>query len=165
MPEKRRRRSFTCTNLNMQASKQEAGKQHKHRACEVTFTLDVITPTVLYGTILDFPVGRTDLSQSALQFSQEVSILQTAGFTIDVVDLETQLLHHLKVVVDDKGLGKLGVEAVHDFFCPADLKDARFIARNFFKNILKFTSVQRNIRFHRCEEHVQNLKSGEEHPV
>lgn len=91
--------------------------------------------------------------------------MQTAAVTIDVVNLETQLLHHLKVVVDDKRLGKLGAEAVHDFFCPADLKGARCKAGDFFKNILKFTSVQRNIHFHRCEEHVQDLKTGEEHPV
>lgn len=74
----------------------------------------------------------THLSQRALQFPQEVGVLHTAGITVDVVDLKTQLLHHFKVVVNDKRLGKLGVEAVHDLLRPANLTDMRGKVSNSF---------------------------------
>lgn len=49
------------------------------------------------------------LSQGTLQFSKVVSILQTAAFAVNVVNFKPQLLHHFKVVVDDKSLGKLRI--------------------------------------------------------
>lgn len=60
--------------------------------------------------------------------------MHTAGITVNVVDLETQLLHHLKVVVDDKCLRKLGVETVHDPLCPANLTDTRSKVKTFYFN-------------------------------
>lgn len=79
------------------------------------------------------PQRPTHLSQRALQFPQEVGILHTAGVVVDVVDLKAQLLHHLKVVVDDKRLGKLGVEGVHDLLGSADLTDTRGKIRTYFE--------------------------------
>ena len=61
------------------------------------------------------------LSHSTLHFSQEVSFLQTAVFAVDVVHFKLQLLHHLKVVVDDKLLGEAWIKAVVYFLCPANL--------------------------------------------
>lgn len=66
-------------------------------------------------------VKRANLSQGTFQLSQEVSILQTAVVAVYVVYFKPQLLHHLKVVVNDKSLGKLGIKAVLDFLCPANL--------------------------------------------
>lgn len=47
--------------------------------------------------------------------------MQAACLAVDVIHFKPQLLHHLEVVVDDKGLGKLGVKAVIDFLCPTNL--------------------------------------------
>lgn len=63
-----------------------------------------------------------DLSQGTLQFTQEVGFLQTAVFAVDVIDFKPELLHHLKVVVNDERFGELGVQAVHDLLRPANLK-------------------------------------------
>lgn len=89
----------------------------------------------------------TDLSQCALQFSQEIGVLHTAGIAVNVIDLETQLLHHLKVVVDDKGLGKLGVETVHDFFRPPNLTDARGKVRTCCTSNTETTIFERSCYF------------------
>lgn len=64
---------------------------------------------------------QANLSQGTLQFSQEVSVTQAGILTVYVVHFKPQLLHHLKVIVDDKCLGKLWAEAVQDFLRPANL--------------------------------------------
>ncbi len=47
--------------------------------------------------------------------------MQAAVVAVNVVHFKPQLLHHLKVVVNDKRLGKLGIKAVLDCLCPANL--------------------------------------------
>lgn len=67
-----------------------------------------------------------NLSQGTFQFSEKVGFLQTAVFTVDVIQFKPELLHHLKIVVNEKRFGELGVQAVHDFLRPADLKRLGF---------------------------------------
>lgn len=76
-----------------------------------------------------------NLSQGAFQFSQEVSFLQAAVVTVDVIQFKPELLHHLKIVVNDKGFGELGVQAVHDFLRPANLK------RDGFQSLVSLTKI------------------------
>lgn len=67
------------------------------------------------------------LSQCAHQFPQEVSILQIAAdIVVNVEHLKLQVLHCLKVVVNDKSLGEFGVEAVHDSLRPTNLNQKSF---------------------------------------
>lgn len=47
--------------------------------------------------------------------------MQAADVAVNVVQFKPQLLHHLKVVVNHKSLGKLGIEAVLDFLRPSNL--------------------------------------------
>lgn len=47
--------------------------------------------------------------------------MQAAVVTVDVVHIELQLLHHLKVIVDNEGLGEAGVEAVLYYLCAPKL--------------------------------------------
>lgn len=60
------------------------------------------------------PLAVPYLAQGDLQLAQEVVVAQVDGFVVDVVNGEYQLLHHFEIVVDDKLLGKLGVEAILD---------------------------------------------------
>lgn len=76
-----------------------------------------------------------NLSQGAFQFSQKVGFLQAAVVTVDVVHFKPELLHHLKIVVNDKGFGELGVQAVHDFLRPANLK------RGGFQSLVSFSKI------------------------
>ena len=64
---------------------------------------------------------KANLAQSALQLSQEVSLLQITVFTVNIVHFQPQLLHHLKVVVQDEALGKFRIKAVLDFLRSANL--------------------------------------------
>lgn len=70
---------------------------------------------------MNLELKKANLSQSALHLSQKVSILQTRVVTVNVVDFKSQLLYHLKVVVQDEVLGKRGIKAVLDFLCSANL--------------------------------------------
>lgn len=78
-----------------------------------------------------------NLSQGTLQLSQEVSLLQTAVFSINIVHFKPQLLHHLKVVVEDNRLGKLGTEAVLDFLRATNLTQTHFTVRDFLLGTFK----------------------------
>lgn len=60
------------------------------------------------------PLAVSYLAQGDLQLAQEVVVTQVDGFIVNVVNAKYQLLHHFKIVVDDKLLGKLGVEAILD---------------------------------------------------
>ena len=81
----------------------------------------------------NFDQKRANLSQSTLQFSQEVSIFHAAVFTVNVVEFKPQLLHHLKVVVQDEALGELGIKAVLDFLCSSDLTQTCVLESSTFQ--------------------------------
>lgn len=67
------------------------------------------------------PVAVSYLAQGDLQLAQEIVVTQVDGFIVDVVNAKYQLLHHFKIVVDDKLLGKLGVEAILDLLSACHL--------------------------------------------
>lgn len=58
--------------------------------------------------------------------------MQAAVLTVDVVHFKLQLLHHLKVVVDDKRLGEAGIKGVLYFLCPANLTQTRYRVNDLF---------------------------------
>lgn len=66
------------------------------------------------------------LAQGDLQLPQEVVITQVDGFVVDVIDPKYQLLHHFEIVVDDKLLGKLGIEAILDLLRARHLLGSTF---------------------------------------
>lgn len=61
------------------------------------------------------------LSQCALNPPQEVIILQIDRPVVYVIDTQLQLLHLLKVVVQEQLLGELGVLAVFYLLCAVQL--------------------------------------------
>lgn len=61
------------------------------------------------------------LAQRTLQFSKEVVVAEINGGVVNVVNSKFQLLHNFKVVVNDKLLCKLGVEAILDLLGAAEL--------------------------------------------
>lgn len=61
------------------------------------------------------------LAQGDLQLPQEVIVTQVNSFVVDVINPKLQFLHYFKVVVDDKLLCKLWVEAILDFLCAGHL--------------------------------------------
>lgn len=88
-----------------------------------------------------------NLSQGTFQFSKKVGFFQTEVFTVDVIHFKPELLHHLKIVVNDKRFGELGVQAVHDSLCPANLKRYRFQSHvPLFKVVLIFTAFIPNLK-------------------
>lgn len=72
------------------------------------------------------------LAQGDLQLAQEVVVAQVDGFVVDVVNAEYQLLHHFEIVVDDKLLGKLGVEAILDLLRARHLLGKKKINTPYF---------------------------------
>lgn len=61
------------------------------------------------------------LAQRALQLSKEVIIAEINGFVVNVINSKFQLLHHLKVVINEKLLCKLGAEAILDLLGASEL--------------------------------------------
>lgn len=68
------------------------------------------------------------LAQRAFDLPQEVVISQVVGVVVDVVHAKLEPLHHLKVVVQHKFLGKLRIQAVEDHLCAAKLIPKNSIA-------------------------------------
>lgn len=64
----------------------------------------------------------TYLSQGALNRSQVVVIVKTAGAVVNVIDGEAELLRLLKAIVHLDGGGEIGVQCVLLPFCLPDLK-------------------------------------------
>lgn len=63
------------------------------------------------------------LAESALHPTQKVIVAgANAVSAVDVVDLKSQLLHLLKVVVQCENLGKDRVQVALDHFCPVKLR-------------------------------------------
>ena len=71
----------------------------------------------------------TDLSQSALQASEEVIVIQATGGIVDVIHHELELLYLLKTIVYLDHLAELRVERVLDPLCPCQLqrKDRKYV--------------------------------------
>ena len=54
------------------------------------------------------------LTQCTFQFPQKIIVRQIVGVVVNIVHAKLQPLHHLKIVVDYKLLGKLWIQTVQD---------------------------------------------------
>lgn len=64
---------------------------------------------------------KAHLTERALQLPEEIVIFQGVRVVVDVVHAKLEPLHHLKIVVEHKLLGELGVQTVEDHLCAAKL--------------------------------------------
>lgn len=71
--------------------------------------------------------AQTHRAQCAGELSQEVMLIQLCARLILVKQGKLELLHFLKVVVNDELLSKSWVEVVHCRLCPVQLQRNRVI--------------------------------------
>lgn len=64
-------------------------------------------------------------AQAAGELAQEIMLFELCAGLVLVEQGELELLHLLKVVVEDKLLGECGVEVVDGSFCPVVLERGR----------------------------------------
>lgn len=64
---------------------------------------------------------ETHLTKRTLKLPEEVVIFQGVRVVVDVVHAKLESLHHLKIVVEHKLLGELGIQTVEDHLCAAKL--------------------------------------------
>lgn len=73
---------------------------------------------------------QTHRAQRAGELSQEIMFIQLCARLILVKKGKLELLHFLKVVVNNEFLGKSWVEVVHCCLCPVQLQRKRGIYAN-----------------------------------
>ena len=61
------------------------------------------------------------MSKGTFTFSQEVIIAQLDCFVVNVINPKFQFLNHFKVVINNKCLGKYGIQAILNPFCALNL--------------------------------------------
>lgn len=90
------------------------------------------------------PPEKTHLTKRALKLPEEVVIFQGVRVIVDVVHAKLEPLHHLKIVVEHKLLGELGIQTVEDHLCAAKLvpETARIhIYINIYKHFRHWQSM------------------------
>lgn len=65
--------------------------------------------------------SEAHLAQGAFKLPEEIVITQVMRVIVNIIDRKFHLLHHLKIVVENKLLGKLWVQVVQDHLCAPDL--------------------------------------------
>lgn len=65
--------------------------------------------------------SEAHLAQGAFELPQKIIITQIIGVIVNVIHAKLQPLHHLEIVVDDKLLGELWIQAVQDHLCAPKL--------------------------------------------
>lgn len=73
------------------------------------------------GLSLKTAQSEAHLAQGTFKLPQKIIITQIIGVIVNVIHAKLQLLHHLEIVVDDKLLGELWIQAVQDHLCAPKL--------------------------------------------
>lgn len=65
--------------------------------------------------------GEAHLAQCTFDLPQEIMFTQVVGIVVNIINAKLQPLHHLKIVVNNKPLCKLWIQAVQDHLCAPKL--------------------------------------------
>lgn len=65
--------------------------------------------------------SEAHLAQGTFKLPQEIIIAQIIGVIVNIIHAKLQPLDHLEIVVNNKLLGKLWIQAVQDHLCAPKL--------------------------------------------